>query len=375
MRKKILSIFILFFIITASSISAYEWTKKTINWTENGKTEEVRTHADTVREVLGYKGIKIDKYDRVTPELDTKLENGMNIEYQKAKNVTLKDDGVVRTYRTAAKTIKEFFAEAGIDVRKEDLINPDVTSGIKNGMEATVTRAIPYKIDDGGNVISFYSTKKESNELFSEKGILLRKWDKVKRIGNEITITRIVKKERKEIHAVGFKSMTKKDVTLKKGEVKILQKGSKGMREDTYEVLFENGKETKKTLLKQIVIQEAKNEIVAVGTKVIRRQVSRGSNPSREFTVTATAYTASCVKCSGITATGINLKKNSHMKVISVDPTIIPLGTKVWVEGYGYAIAADTGSHIKGNRIDLFMPNKSDALAWGKRSVIIKTLK
>ena len=65
--------------------------------------------------------------------------------------------------------------------------------------------------------------------------------------------------------------------------------------------------------------------------------------------MTATAYTAHCNGCSGITATGINLRANPNLKVIAVDPSVIPLGSKVWVEGYGYAVAGDTGGAIKGN--------------------------
>ena len=90
------------------------------------------------------------------------------------------------------------------------------------------------------------------------------------------------------------------------------------------------------------------------------------------MTVKATAYTASCKSCSGITATGLNLKKNPNVKAISVDPKVIPLGTKVYVEGYGEAIAADTGGAIKGKKIDVFMSSKTKALNWGVKTVKIK---
>ncbi|MBW8350077.1 LysM peptidoglycan-binding domain-containing protein [Bacillus sp. IITD106] len=97
------------------------------------------------------------------------------------------------------------------------------------------------------------------------------------------------------------------------------------------------------------------------------------SSPAyKAMTVKATAYTASCKGCSGITATGINLKKNQNAKVISVDPKVIPLGTKVWVEGYGEAIAGDTGGAMKGNKIDIHLPTKAKALQWGVRTVNIK---
>ncbi|MEK4229254.1 3D domain-containing protein [Solibacillus sp. FSL H8-0538] len=94
----------------------------------------------------------------------------------------------------------------------------------------------------------------------------------------------------------------------------------------------------------------------------------------KTFQVTATAYTAYCNGCSGITKTGINLRKNPTMKVIAVDPKVIPLGTKVWVEGYGTAIAGDTGGAIKGNKIDIFVADKTAAYNWGRRVVTVKIL-
>ncbi|WP_316569970.1 LysM peptidoglycan-binding domain-containing protein [Neobacillus sp. YIM B06451] len=94
----------------------------------------------------------------------------------------------------------------------------------------------------------------------------------------------------------------------------------------------------------------------------------------QELVVTATAYTASCNGCSGITATGIDLISNPGAKVISVDPSVIPLGSKVYVEGYGYAVAGDTGGAIKGNKIDVFIPSRDAALKWGVKSVKVKIL-
>ncbi len=57
--------------------------------------------------------------------------------------------------------------------------------------------------------------------------------------------------------------------------------------------------------------------------------------------------------------------------MIAVDPSVIPLGTRVFVPGYGPAVAADVGTAIKGNIIDLWMPSTADALAWGRRTVTI----
>jgi len=89
----------------------------------------------------------------------------------------------------------------------------------------------------------------------------------------------------------------------------------------------------------------------------------------KTISVTATAYTANCGGCSGVTATGVDLNSNPNAKVIAVDPNVIPLGSKVYVEGYGYATAADTGGAIKGNKIDVHMATNQEALNWGNRTV------
>ena len=96
---------------------------------------------------------------------------------------------------------------------------------------------------------------------------------------------------------------------------------------------------------------------------------------AQELTMTATAYTATCEGCTGITSTGINLLENPDMKVISVDPSVIPLGSKVYVEGYGEAIAGDTGGAIVGNKIDIFIPDLEDAINWGVKEVKVKVYK
>lgn len=94
----------------------------------------------------------------------------------------------------------------------------------------------------------------------------------------------------------------------------------------------------------------------------------------RTMNVIATAYTAECEGCTGITYTGVNLLEDRELKVIAVDPEVIPLGSRVYVENYGYARAEDIGGAIKGNRIDLHMPTKEEALNWGVREVSITVL-
>ncbi|MCP3025938.1 LysM peptidoglycan-binding domain-containing protein [Halobacillus sp. A5] len=94
----------------------------------------------------------------------------------------------------------------------------------------------------------------------------------------------------------------------------------------------------------------------------------------KEVNVSATAYTADCEGCTGTTATGIDLNANPDQKVIAVDPDVIPLGSKVYVEGYGEAIAGDTGGAIQGNKIDLYMQDRGEALEFGRQDVTVQVL-
>lgn len=120
------------------------------------------------------------------------------------------------------------------------------------------------------------------------------------------------------------------------------------------------------------VQQSAKQPAQKAPAKQAQPQAQQTGNPQgKQITVQSTAYTADCAGCSGVTATGINLKSNRNAKVIAVDPSVIPLGSKVYVPGYGTAIAADTGGAIQGNRIDVHVPSKSAAYSWGRKSVTV----
>lgn len=128
---------------------------------------------------------------------------------------------------------------------------------------------------------------------------------------------------------------------------------------------------------KTVATTSRKKQATASSNKVATsstKSVSAPTTTGKTFTMRATAYTAYCEGCSGITANGTDIRSNPNLKVIAVDPRVIPLGTRVWVEGYGEAIAADTGGAIKGNKIDVFIPTEGQARQWGVKNVIVKIL-
>ncbi|SFM19086.1 3D (Asp-Asp-Asp) domain-containing protein [Gracilibacillus orientalis] len=156
---------------------------------------------------------------------------------------------------------------------------------------------------------------------------------------------------------------------------------SEASQEETQEANTQvETKETKETNNTEETQEVANTEETPEASEPkVEKQSNTSSEESSEqsgetIEVSATAYTAKCDGCSGVTATGIDLLENPNMKVIAVDPSVIPLGTRVHVEGYGEAIAGDTGGAIKGNKIDVHVPNKDEAYDWGVRTVDVTIL-
>lgn len=134
-------------------------------------------------------------------------------------------------------------------------------------------------------------------------------------------------------------------------------------------------KEGQELVIKGLHDEEKDNKVETKNkSKTKKSSQSKKSTEGKTISVSATAYTAKCNGCSGITYTGVDLNSNPNAKVIAVDPNVIPLGSKVYVEGYGHAVAADIGGAIKGNKIDLHVPTKQEAFSWGVRNVKVTIL-
>ncbi|MEH7106475.1 3D domain-containing protein [Bacillus sp. JJ1764] len=128
------------------------------------------------------------------------------------------------------------------------------------------------------------------------------------------------------------------------------------------------GIESKMRSIQDQMAQPSRPQTASAGTQGLAAPAANG----KELYVTATAYSPE--ESGAITRLGYNIAANPNMKLIAVDPRVIPLGKKVWVEGYGVAIAGDTGGAIQGHIIDVLMPNKASALQWGRRTVKIVIL-
>ncbi|MFT8323207.1 MAG: ubiquitin-like domain-containing protein [Bacillus sp. (in: firmicutes)] len=383
-RKKWTIIIASFIVFTSAfGFILYEATKKTVAITLDGKEEVIQTHSSTIQEIFDDLEITIHSKDYVFPSLDTKIKDDMNVVWKQAKQVELKKDDEKKTVWTTAENVEGFLKEQNISLNEHDQINQEKKNSIEENMEIVVHTAFPLTLVDAGKKKQLWSTSTTVADFLTQQEISLAKLDRVEPDLKEkvkekavVNITRIEKVTDVVEQPINYAVVTQKDKNLDSGVEKVVTEGKKGLLSKKFEITLENGKEVSRKLLSEEKIKEKKDKVVAVGTKAEVLQIaSRGESEATDMYVNSTAYTASCNGCSGYTATGINLKANPNAKVIAVDPNYIPLGTKVYVEGYGYAVAADTGSAIKGKKIDVFFATKAEAYRWGSKPVNIKVIK
>ncbi|MFS0865379.1 ubiquitin-like domain-containing protein [Fredinandcohnia sp. 179-A 10B2 NHS] len=374
----------LVFAVAGTGYAAYETTKDTVTLTLNGEEQVIRTHAKTVAEVLQDLEVEVSKHDELTPSMDTVIKDDMKVSWIAAIPVEIVIDNQSQKVWTTDKTVDALFKNQNIEVSEHDKVNPGLDANLKKNMKIVVDKAFQLTLNDGGTEQQIWSTSTTVADFLKSQKVTLNELDRVEP-GMEETITadsvvnvvRVEKVTDVVEESVAYAVVKKKDSNIDKGKEKVVSAGEEGKVAKHYEVVLENGKEVSRNLIKTETLKDSKERVVAVGTREIVQQVSRGTgngNVVKEFYVSSTAYTAYCNGCSGYTATGINLRANPNVKVIAVDPSVIPLGTKVYVEGYGYAIAADKGTNIKGNKIDVFFPEKSQAYRWGQRKVKIQIL-
>ncbi|WP_286197915.1 G5 and 3D domain-containing protein [Bacillus sp. ISL-34] len=371
---------------TALGILIYQGTKDTVTIMLDGKKEVVRTHAATVNDMLEDLEITVQAADYVHPSRATKVDDDLEVVWEPAQKIVMVQDGKTEEVWSTADTVDELLKDQDLSVKEQDKITPSKNTKLKANMEVAIDKAFSLKLVVGGDEKQVWSTSTTVADFLKQQGVKLNDLDRVEpeltekvEAENTVNVVRIEKVTDVVEEPVDFAVITKKDDSLSKGKEKIVKEGKDGLISKKYEVVKENGKEVKRELLSEKVVNKKQDKVVTVGTRTTVAQASRGvtnvsSSSGKEIYVSSTAYTASCKGCSGVTSTGVDLKSNPGAKIIAVDPSVIPMGSKVYVDGYGYAVAADKGGAIKGNRIDVFFSSKNDAYRWGVKRVKVRVL-
>src|SRR5690625_1970801 len=155
------SVGLLVFTIFTSMI-LFEATKVTVDVTQDGQTETMSTHAETVGDLVKDLGVVVGEADDLSHGLDETLENGMSIDYKQAKDIVVKIDGLSSNYATTAETVGAFLKEKDLSFSDRDDVSFDTSDPIEEDLTLSVTKAYPVVINDGGEKIKVWTDRKST---------------------------------------------------------------------------------------------------------------------------------------------------------------------------------------------------------------------
>lgn len=233
-------------------------------------------------------------------------------------------------------------------------------------------------VTDGGTTREISTSATTVEEFLAEQQIALGKLDTLSvardttlRSGLKLSITRVRQVIAQENTALPFKKTERLSTGMRVGESKTIRPGVPGVLQTTYRDTYHNEERIERERIDARVLQAPRTAIVVRGLRGMTL-ASRGLFPGRRsLEMVATGYGPSGNGPWGMQTTlGIRPRHG----VVAVDPRVIRLGTRLYIEGYGLAIAADTGSAIRGNRIDLFFESDRVANSYGRKRVRVLIL-
>ncbi len=306
-------------------------------------------------------------------------------------NVLLNINSQPEIISTNCATVEEFLNEQRIRLEAADYIGQDLSQPLTDGMTIWLRLSIPISIVADGQTYLVESQPITVKEALEKAGVTLTPKDEVnlpllKYIyeATEIKVSRVRTEVVTENESIPPGLVSQEFTYLTPGSNEVISPGKEGVRRSTYEVIYRDDEEISRKLLTTLVVSEPVDEILGYGpavsaftavmsgdgglTELMTATTESGASfyYTQQFTVETTAYTWTGNR----TFTGTVPKVGT----VAVDPAVIPLGTKVYIVGYGFATAEDTGGAVKGNIVDLYMDTEQECINWGRRHVAMYVL-
>lgn len=292
-------------------------------------------------------------------------EELVDVKLVRAVNLYIHDDNVVYSLPTTENTLGRALKVKGVEILENDIVSEPLDSEVKNGKHIYIKRAKPLSIQVDGKVIHHRTQLANIGAALAEAKILVSPIDRIEppvntviRNNLSVGITRIKEDVITDTIPIEFATRYEGDSETEIDNRYIANYGSNGIKARRLRVTYENGVEVNRVVERDWVEKEPQDKIIAYGTKIVIRELQTPSGPIsywRKMRMYATSYSPSNAgkpKSSpgyGRTALGLVAAKG----IAAIDPRVVPYYTKMYVPGYGIAMAGDTGGGVKGLMIDL----------------------
>lgn len=296
--------------------------------------------------------------------------------------VTFNSDGAVTQHATSAATVGDFLRERGITPAPLDFVSPALDTPLTDRLTVSYNPARTVTLKVGNASRKIVTTAPDVGALLESQHVRLGPNDAVFPAliasvpdNGTVSVSRVLTWQRIERHRFDAETQHHLDFSMQPGSERVVASGVPGVREVTVRYTQRDGGSVQMAIVGSHVARAPKPRVIAMGVgeyEAFQRFANLGVQRTSYLAVSAlrmvaTAYTAGCSGCSGITASG----RPAGHGIVAVDPSVIPLGTRLYIPGYGFAVAGDTGGAIRGNRIDLGFNSTRDALLFGRREVVV----
>ena len=294
----------------------------------------------------------------------------------KTVTVYIDDSNKVKSssYKTCAITAGQFFEANNIEYDEDAEINCRKEDKITDDMTVKIVLPVDIRVTFDGKTVTYHTTARTAGDVIDENGIELDSDDIVipeasakVGAGDEITIKRVDVKWEKSKEKIPCGTITRPGSTVPIGRTQTVQEGRSGIRETTFKVTYIDDKEYSREKIKTETTRKPEDKIIEYGL-MINMSVPENLSYSRvyrgcravSYNYDETRYTASGRKC--------------EYGVVAVDTGVFPFGTRLYITGYGYAVAADRGTAITGTTVDLYFDRRIQCMVWGAQTVDIYVL-
>jgi uncharacterized protein YabE (DUF348 family) len=341
---------------------------------ENGDAFTVRTHQKKLSAILAEAGRTLAPGDAVYADGKHIPPDALalpgpaphSILIQRATPITVVDGGGSQMISTAALTVGEALAEANIAIYLADGITPPLEAPITPGLTIVIARSLPVTIEVDGATATARTRRATVAEVLADAGVavvgldytLPALADAPPADGSPVRVIRVVEQIVVEQEPLAYDVQYQALPELEIDNTRLVQAGVNGVTASRVRVRYENSVEVSRAVEDQWAAVRPQPRIIGYGTQIVLRALDTPDGPVqywRAVRMYATSYSASRSGTSpsapwyGRTRSG----KKLTVGMAAVDLRVMPLGARLYVPGYGYVTAEDTGGGVKGKMIDL----------------------